>query len=44
MLLTNPYVFNGENSRFAGPDSVGARFSVAERNSSMPTLVPGEST
>ena len=44
VLLTNPYVFDGENSRFAGPDHVGARFSVAERNSSMPTLVPGEST
>ncbi|MBK7828163.1 hypothetical protein [Nannocystis sp.] len=44
VLLTNPFVFDGETSRFTGPDHVGARFSVAERDSSMPSLVPGEST
>ncbi len=44
VLLTNPFVFDGETSRFAGPDLVGARFSVAQRDSSMPQLAPGEST
>ena len=44
VLLTNPFVFDGQSSRFAGPDLIGARFSVAERDSSMPTLAPGEST
>jgi hypothetical protein len=44
VLLTNPFVFDGETSRFAGPDGVGARFSVARRDSTLPPLAPGEST
>jgi hypothetical protein len=44
VLLTNPFVFDGDTSRFTGPDLVGAHFSVAQRDSSMPQLVPGEST
>lgn len=47
VLLTNPFVFDGATSRFGGKDggkdSVGARFSVASRDASLPTLEPGES-
>lgn len=53
VLLTNPFVFDGESSRFAGPGLEGARFSVASlqgkrslANEAEPImlLAPGEST
>jgi hypothetical protein len=47
VLLTNPFVFDGAASRFGGTfggaDLPGARYSVAQRDSSLPTLEPGES-
>lgn len=53
VLLTNPFVFDGDTSRFAGPGLAGARFSVAalpgkpsasgEREPMM-LLAPGAST
>lgn len=44
VLLTNPFVFDGDTARFVGPDGAGARFSVAQRDSTLPPLAPGEST
>jgi hypothetical protein len=43
VLLTNPFTFDAPNARFAGPDEPGARYSVAQRDATLPTLEPGES-